>query len=564
MRKLFVMWTVVAGLASACMNERAKDPVDLQPADTKDVIHDTGIDAPRVDEVPVELVPDVQDTGWWETEVDEWHLDLGEYAIHPDVEEEETPSTPDIPPEEIGPPPGVTVKELQTSEDSKTCTVQYGSMLVGVDKYLYGVVVTAPPYTFQPVEKLAGFYVADADGGAYSGIHVSFPQGDLPDVKPGMVFNIFGDHKEFFCFTVLSAKSLVLVSDAGPAPKPALTTPAEIAGEPEAYEGMLVRIDNVKVTSANPDESDGLDKHEFEVEGVLRVGNDYGLKYMNPATDARKEGDEFQYIIGVVKYWDKNIHVMPRFNSDMLLVGEVPPVEESPEVVEPTVDVVEVAPEVVPDVPPDVPEVPDVVEVVPDLLPDVPPEVFPDVPVDVPPDVPPVDVHPDVPIEPPSPIVITEIMYDPADVPDDLGEWVELYNASDDPIDLNGWRIESDDGDMHIIAPGAAFFIDPGMFVVLGNNDKESTNGGVEITYQYPKVDFAFMNTKDTIILKDLYGMLVDAVHYDEMGGWPAGKGASIALDDPLLDNDAPGNWSVATEAYGDGSNLGTPGLPNW
>ena len=460
----------------------------------------------------------------------------------------------------------VKVKDLQQTEESLSCQVLFGSMLVGIDIPLNGVVVTAPTYAYQVVGgKLDGFYVADKDGGTFSGIHVTFPSEQVPELKPGMVLDLIGNHKEAFCMTVFEAVSLVVINDGGDGPTPALTTPAEIAANPEPYEGMLVKVQNVTVTSANPDEADGLDAQEFEVEGVLRVGNDYELKYMNPATDVRAEGDEFEHIIGVVKFSDENFHLMPRYNKDMWLVGEEQPVDESPE---PIIEQVEPAPEVVEQVDtfePDVVEQPEVIEEVVD--PDVPDVSEPDVqPEDIAePDLPEEpDIQFDIPQDPSSLIVITEIMYDPAEIPDISGEWFEIYNAADEAIDLNGWRIDSEEGTFHYIQFGGQFIIEPGQFLVFGNNDDEATNGDVEVHYQYPGVDYILADTPDSIILKNLYGDVVDAVHYNENGGFPKAKGKSIELYHPFLDNEEGAHWYPAVAPYGDGTNLGTPGEAGW
>lgn len=525
---------VVDALGDAVPDLRGQDTGgDREPADIPDVRTDPG------------------DEGWWP---DGWDVNPDAISDAPDAHHEILPF--DLGAEDVA-PPDVKVKDLQMSEDSVTCKVLYGAMLIAVDIPLNGVVVSAPTYTYQVVgEKLDGFYVQDPEGGAYGGIHVTFSTKDVPDLKPGMVLNLVGDHKEAFCFTSFSAKSLVVANDNGEAPKPALSTPAEIAADPEPYEGVLIKVENATVTNANPDEEEGLDHQEFEIDGVLRVGNDYGLKYMNPSTDARKVGDQFTYIVGVLKFSDGKYHLMPRFNADLLLVGDTPPVEEEPEIVE-EVTQVEIGPDVVEQA-----EVIDLVEAVPDETePEVVEELLPE---DLPPDLPLDDVAPDVPDEPPSPVVITEIMYDTNKIPDDLGEWIELYNASEDAVDLNGWRIEAEDGEMHIIFWGGPLLVNPGEFIVLGNNDKESTNGGVEVDYQYPQPDFALTNTADSVILKDLYGAPVDAVHYDETKGFPAAKGASLELIHPFLDNEDPASWKKATAPYGDGSNLGTPGVAGW
>ncbi len=442
---------------------------------------------------------------------------------------------------------GTHIQELQNSPDSLECVVKFGAMLVGIDIVLKKRIVSAPPYpyAFAP-QDLHGFYLMDPEGGPYSGIHATYPSAQVPELKPGMVVTVTGDHKETFCFTIFQAKS-ILVDSEGPGPEPFLTTPADIAADPEAFEGVFVRIENVTVTDDNPDVTEGYDYHEFVVDGLLRIGNDYQLKYMTLPTDARNVGDVFDHIQGVVKYSEESFHLMPRFDGDLLLEGEQPPADD------PIVEAVELGPDVV-----EQPDVVDAYEVLTDLsIPDVP--VVLDVP--SPPDVVAVDVQIVIPDLPGSPVVITEIMADPDGVPDDKGEWFEVVNAIDEPIDINGWRIEDDTGQMHIIMNGGPFILKPGQVLVFGSNAIESTNGGVEVNYQYPYSDFQMANDADTVLLRNLYGEVVDAVHYDEFAGWPVPKGASLQLYHPNLDNDDPAFWSAATAPYGDKGNSGTPGV---
>lgn len=443
---------------------------------------------------------------------------------------------------------GTQIQDLQNSADSLECVVKFGAMLVGVDIVLKKRIVTAPPYAyaFAP-QDLHGFYLMDPAGGPYSGIHATYPSAQVPQLKPGMVVTVTGDHKETFCFTIFQAKS-ILVDSEGPAPTPYITTPADIAADPEAFEGVFVRIEKVTVTDENPDLSNGYDYHEFVVDDLLRIGNDYQLKYMTLPTDARKVGDVFDYIQGVVKYSQESFHLMPRFDGDMLLEGEQPPADD------PAVEYVELGPDIV--------EAPDALvdayEVMEDLsLSDVPGD--PDLPTVA--DVSVQDVPVVIPDQPGSPVVITEIMADPNGIPDDKGEWFEVVNAIDEPIDINGWRIEDGTGQMHIIMNGGPFVLQPGQILVFGSNAIESTNGGVEVNYQYPYSDFQMANDADSVVLKNLYGEVVDAVHYDKFSGWPVPKGASLQLAHPNLDNDDPVFWSASTEPYGDKGNSGTPGL---
>jgi hypothetical protein len=523
-------------LLAACATEQ-----QIQESPTDTVASDDQAE-PQVDIKKNEL-PLVEDTGFGEDIPDFF---VAPEVVAPDINEEDfADNPPEVTVETAAPDiqeEGTSIKELQESADSLTCVVQYGAMLVGVDITLKQVVVTAPPYPFQFVgEKLHGYYLMDPEGGPYSGIHATYSSAQVPELIPGMVVTVVGDHKESSCFTLFQAKS-ILVDSEGPAPEPYLTTPADIMADPESFEGVFVRIESVTVTDANPDINEGYDHHEFVVDELLRVGNDYELKYMTLPTDAREVGDVFQYIVGVVKFADDSFHLMPRTNGDLLLEGDEPPADD------PFVEYVETMADVV--------EQPDIVEGAFEIIEDVP--TIPDVPVV--PDAGPLDIAPDIPDTPDSPIVITEIMADPDGIPDDKGEWLEIVNATDEAVDINGWRLEDLSGQMHIIMNGGPYLVQPGQVLVLGSNAIESSNGGVEVNYQYPYSDFKIANDSDVILLKNLYGEEVDAVYYDKYAGWKVPKGASIELMHANLDNNNAANWVVATTPYGDGTNLGTPG----
>lgn len=442
------------------------------------------------------------------------------------------------------------IADLQDHAQSVQCSVPFGSLKVGAGIHLSNVVVTAPVYSFTVgAEPMDGFYVAD-DVGPSAGLHVAYPAGTLPNLKVGMVMDLVGDHKEVSCFTTLYATQLVVTDPNGPAPQPYDTTTAELASSPEGFEGVLVRVQNVEVTSANPD---ALDAHQMVVDGVLRVGNDYSVPYLSYGTDARAVGDQFNHIIGVLRYVDAKWVLMPRTAADMWRTGDEPIDDQQPEVVE-IVEMVEVISDVVEDV-----SSPEVVEIVPEL-PDVV-EIVDDVPVE---DVP---TTPDIviPSSPDSPVVINEIMYDPdSPVYDDKGEWIELYNASDETVDLNGWRVSADDLNQFVILNGAPLLLGPGEYLLLGNSSVESQNGGIEIDYPYPTVDFSLDNVTDSVVLRNIYGVVVDSVHYSEATGWTEAKGASLQLLHPNLDNENLLYWAPATTPYGDGSNLGTPGSKNF
>jgi Lamin Tail Domain/Stigma-specific protein, Stig1/Putative metal-binding motif len=80
-------------------------------------------------------------------------------------------------------------------------------------------------------------------------------------------------------------------------------------------------------------------------------------------------------------------------------------------------------------------------------------------------------------------VVITELMINPDEVDDAVGEWFEVYNPTAYDINLYGWEIRDDGADTHIINDDV--WIPAGSYIVLGRNANYGTNGGVVVAYQY-------------------------------------------------------------------------------
>jgi len=158
-------------------------------------------------------------------------------------------------------------------------------------------------------------------------------------------------------------------------------------------------------------------------------------------------------------------------------------------------------------------------------------------------------------------IVINEIMYNPAAVRDEDGEWLELYNASGETVDLLGWSLRDYGSNRHVI--DESIVVEPGQYLVLGRNCDAETNGGYVADYCYGD-DFKLANDPgDGVELRDHENTYVDSVSYDTHTPWPSNTpGASIELSDPEADNLEPAAWMLAARVYGAGD-YGTPGLPN-
>jgi len=163
----------------------------------------------------------------------------------------------------------------------------------------------------------------------------------------------------------------------------------------------------------------------------------------------------------------------------------------------------------------------------------------------------------------PGDVVITEIMSNTLAVGDIFGEWFEVYNRSENDVDLNGVTFYDLSVDSFTVA--GALVIPPGEFAVFTVNADSATNGGLvhERLYDWgSNTNFRF-SVGDAVIMRS--GILrIDSVRFDGATGWPEPEGASMVLTNLTVDNNLPEYWTVATlrePGYsGMSGDLGSPG----
>ena len=78
----------------------------------------------------------------------------------------------------------------------------------------------------------------------------------------------------------------------------------------------------------------------------------------------------------------------------------------------------------------------------------------------------------------PGDLVISEFMANPQAVLDANGEYVEFYNNTSNPVDINGFTLRDDGVDSHVIANGGPLVVPAFGFIVLGVDANSGTNGG--------------------------------------------------------------------------------------
>ena len=161
-------------------------------------------------------------------------------------------------------------------------------------------------------------------------------------------------------------------------------------------------------------------------------------------------------------------------------------------------------------------------------------------------------------------IVINEIHYHPSaqGLPPEADpgalEFIELYNAEPDAVDLSGF--EMTEGVEHIFAEGTS--IAAGGFLVLAA-DAEFLRATVALAQGADVIDWTsggLANGGERVEISDAYGHVIDTVRYDDKGEWtdePDGRGPSLELINPGLANDGAGTWQASVVVNG------TPGAPN-
>jgi len=132
-------------------------------------------------------------------------------------------------------------------------------------------------------------------------------------------------------------------------------------------------------------------------------------------------------------------------------------------------------------------------------------------------------------------IVINEICYADAMTND----WIELFNPTEDRIDLSNWKL-TDSSDEPFIFPQGSQLNSGGYLVVSRDIEK------FKESFNSPSVvgDFNFGLSKrgDHIFLYNQENQLIDHVEYKTVYPWPV-SGYSLALIDPMFDNAYNKNW---------------------
>ncbi len=156
----------------------------------------------------------------------------------------------------------------------------------------------------------------------------------------------------------------------------------------------------------------------------------------------------------------------------------------------------------------------------------------------------------------PQDIVINEFFLRPSNY---YPEYIELYNRSDETVDLKNWRLQrrpAANEPLRLITTDH-YYLEPGRFLVItpsANLDPTQFPGGTSVIGMdnYPRFN---QSASDQIRLFDQTGVMIDSVHFD-----PARLPAGISRErkSPTVPGWHDSNWTGSSHSTG-----GTPGYVN-
>ena len=162
-----------------------------------------------------------------------------------------------------------------------------------------------------------------------------------------------------------------------------------------------------------------------------------------------------------------------------------------------------------------------------------------------------------------SPIVFSEIMYNPPESNTDTLEYLELHNTGTAAVNISGYTIF---GIVDTIPAGTV--LAAGQRYVVAKS-ASAMNAIFSLTV-HQWFSGSLNNSGELIALRDAAGNLVDSLTYSPNLPWDIlanGNGQSLELCNSLLDNSLPANWKASTQATGkivNGKEVkGTPAAAN-
>ena len=150
------------------------------------------------------------------------------------------------------------------------------------------------------------------------------------------------------------------------------------------------------------------------------------------------------------------------------------------------------------------------------------------------------EISPGVPV---SSVVINEIMFKPEG---GEPEWIELYNKSNETVNLKGWKISDVVTIPKTTVLNNQYHLAPKSYLVISNDssilDYHRKIPGKLIVTQLSVLN----NDEDGVVLTDNRGITIDSVFYNI--SWGGNNGYSLERISPLDSSNSSSNWSSSID----------------
>jgi hypothetical protein len=114
-------------------------------------------------------------------------------------------------------------------------------------------------------------------------------------------------------------------------------------------------------------------------------------------------------------------------------------------------------------------------------------------------------------------ILISEVMFNPKEISDTLGEWIELSNLLEQSVDLSGFSIHDQSGKSFGFEPGTVIGAD-GVLIIARSAVALAQWGQTALPAYF---SFALNNGGDVLLLRDNDGQLLDIAAWGgALAGW--------------------------------------------
>ena len=178
--------------------------------------------------------------------------------------------------------------------------------------------------------------------GRFAGIKVTYATSLATVPQVGNVINVSGQVADFYDSRQVEFVTFEIVNSQTSSVTPIVvpsTALARASGTDNPYEGVLVRIDDVEVTTVCVEATNGRDFGNFLVTGDVFLGNAFNYAYngdlvssamcndgvdcscagMTRPNDMRTLGDRFTSITGVMNFSFDDLRLEPRGDADLVL-----------------------------------------------------------------------------------------------------------------------------------------------------------------------------------------------------------------------------------------------------